>query len=41
MSLKKRNKDERMDFRWEHKDHTIENYWQYVYFTNEVHIDLY
>ena len=38
-SLKKRNKDKRTAFGWEHKDHTVENYWQYVYFTDEAHID--
>ena len=37
--ISKKNKEKRIDYGWKHKDHTIANYWQYVWFTDEGHID--
>ena len=37
--ISKVNKNKRVDYGWEHKDKTIENWWQYLYFTDEAHID--
>lgn len=33
------NRKKREDYGWEHKDKTIHEFWQYIYFTDEAHID--
>ena len=37
--LSDRNRETRVQYGQEHKDHTIENYWQFVHFTDEKHVD--
>jgi hypothetical protein len=37
--LSQKNQQLRMAYGKEHKDHTIENFWQYVHFTDEAHFD--
>ena len=34
------NRKKREDYSREHKDKTIHDFWQYIYFTDEAHIDL-
>ena len=29
----------RVEYGWEHQNHTVSNYWQWVYFTDEFHYD--
>jgi hypothetical protein len=38
-TLSKKNRQERIDYGEEHKDKTIEDFWQYIIFTDEAHID--
>jgi hypothetical protein len=37
--LSQKNQQLRMTYGKEHKDHTVENFWQYVHFTDEAHFD--
>ena len=37
--ISSKNKDERVEYREEHKDKTIEDFWSYIFFTNEAHLD--
>ncbi len=37
--LSQKNQQLRIAYEKEHKDHTVENFWQYIHFTNEAHFD--
>jgi hypothetical protein len=37
--LSSANRGKRTDYGWEHKDKSIDDFWQYIYFTDETHID--
>jgi len=34
-----KNKQERVEYAQEHQDKTVDGFWQYIYFTDEAHID--
>ena len=35
-----KNKKKRVAYSFEHKDHTIDDFWSHICFTDEAHIDL-
>ena len=37
--ISKKNKDERVSYGEEHKDKTVDDFWRYIFFTDEAHID--
>jgi len=38
-TISKKNKDERVIYGQEHKDKPMEDFWSYIFFIDEVHID--
>ena len=34
-----KNKEERESYGYEHKDKTVDDFWRYIFFTDEAHID--